>query len=288
MRSEVVVALRHGLWRDGQRHSQARVRCLTGTEEALLADLAFATAVAERATVLLSAAVVGLGTIGPVTADTLRDLPIGDRESLLAAIHRVTFGPRIEAVASCSTPGCGVILDLDIDTDSLRLPPPVTIPQPEYAIDVPGGDGDLHVRFRLPTGADQEHAARLAAADVRAAADCVRDRCVLEIQGPAGRPLDIASNATRIQEPLEAAIRRLDPGVETTLALSCPSCGHEVAALLDFGAYLLAELAGGETIYDQVDRIARAYHWSEADILALPFARRRRYLTLIAEGGLAA
>ncbi len=181
-----------------------------------------------------------------------------------------------------------MILDLDIDTDRLLLPPPASAPQPEYAIDVPGEGGDLRVRFRLPTGADQEHAARLAAADPQAAADSVRDRCVLEVQDPAGRRLDIASNAARIQEPLESAIRRLDPGIETTLALSCPSCGGEVAALLDFGAYLLAELAGGETIYDQVDRIARAYHWSEADILALPFARRRRYLTLIAEGGLAA
>lgn len=288
MRSEVVVTLRHGLWRDGERHSQARVRCLTGAEEARLADLAFAGTFAERATVLLSAAVVGLGTISPVAADAVRDLPIGDREALLAAIHRVTFGPRIEAVAPCSTPGCGVILDLDIDTDRLRLPPPAIAPQPEYAIDVPGEGGDLHVRFRLPTGADQEDAARLAAVDAHAAADCVRDRCVLEIGGPAGRRLDIASTAARIQDPLEAAIRRLDPGFETTLALRCPNCGREVTALLDFAAYLLAELAGGETIYDQVDRIARAYHWSEADILALPFARRRRYLTLIAEGGLAA
>jgi hypothetical protein len=31
----------------------------------------------------------------------------------------------------------------------------------------------------------------------------------------------------------------------------------------------------------EIDQLARAYHWSEADILAIPAARRRRYLALI-------
>lgn len=288
MRAEVAVTLRHGLWRDGERHAEARVRCLSGVEEAMLADLAVSSTIAERVTAVLTAAVINLGELKPVSVENVRGLSIGDREMLLTAVRRLAFGSRIEAIARCPQAGCGAMLDLDIDVERLCSPPTEGMPGPSYSIDVAGEGGDLRVRFRLPTGADQEAAARQAFADPRASARLLFERCILEVVDPAGQPLDIAMCAGLINGPLEDAIRRLDPSIETILQLTCPSCGHETAVLLDFGAYLLAELAGGETIYHQVDRIARAYHWSEADILRLPLPRRRRYLRLLAEGGLAA
>ena len=40
-----------------------------------------------------------------------------------------------------------------------------------------------------------------------------------------------------------------------------------------------------DVLYRQVHHLALRYHWSEADILALPRSKRVRYLTLPAEQG---
>lgn len=36
-------------------------------------------------------------------------------------------------------------------------------------------------------------------------------------------------------------------------------------------------------LYQEVHLMALHYHWSEADILRLPFSKRRRYLQLLAQ-----
>lgn len=36
-------------------------------------------------------------------------------------------------------------------------------------------------------------------------------------------------------------------------------------------------------LYQEVHLLALHYHWSEADILRLPFPKRRRYLRLLAQ-----
>ena len=51
--------------------------------------------------------------------------------------------------------------------------------------------------------------------------------------------------------------------------------------VLDAFSLLASGLAAADRLYAEIDAVARAYHWSEAEILALPIARRRRYLGLI-------
>jgi hypothetical protein len=54
--------------------------------------------------------------------------------------------------------------------------------------------------------------------------------------------------------------------------------------LLDAGEFLYRELAGaGDVLFREVHRLAFHYHWREADILALPGEKRRRYLNLVDE-----
>jgi hypothetical protein len=48
----------------------------------------------------------------------------------------------------------------------------------------------------------------------------------------------------------------------------------------DAGTVLINALSAGGGIFRQVDRLARTYHWSEADILSLTSARRLLYLRL--------
>jgi hypothetical protein len=48
---------------------------------------------------------------------------------------------------------------------------------------------------------------------------------------------------------------------------------------------LMNAITSGGDIFRQVDRIARAYHWTEADILSLTAARRQVYLRLVEPEG---
>ena len=83
-----------------------------------------------------------------------------------------------------------------------------------------------------------------------------------------------------LRAPLAAVFAKLDPEAETELRAPCPACGTEVTALLDAESFLAGEFARTDGIFGEVDRLARTYHWSEAEILALTVARRRRYLAL--------
>jgi hypothetical protein len=61
----------------------------------------------------------------------------------------------------------------------------------------------------------------------------------------------------------------------------CPSCGHVWQALLDIVDFLWKEVAAGAArLLDEVHTLARAYHWPEADILAMSSRRRQAYLEL--------
>ena len=65
----------------------------------------------------------------------------------------------------------------------------------------------------------------------------------------------------------------------------CADCGHAWDALLDIGACFWAELAShARQLMDSVHRLASAYGWCEADILALSPARRSAYLAMVDRG----
>ncbi|RKH55917.1 hypothetical protein D7V93_21525 [Corallococcus llansteffanensis] len=62
----------------------------------------------------------------------------------------------------------------------------------------------------------------------------------------------------------------------------CPQCSAWLELELDPFALLARELRGGAArLESEVHCLAFHYHWSEADILALPRARRWRYLELL-------
>lgn len=284
MAGEAVIQLAHGLWHEGACDRAAAVRPLTGADEALLAELAPLTTHAARVTALLAAATVRIGRRAPVSAGDVRTLTVGDRERLLLALYDVCFG-RIEVVTRCSAAACGAELELDVTAGELLA---ATGDQAVCAIHettVGKAPGDHHVRFRLPNGGDQELAAMIAPADPRGAADGIIRRCVIGVHGHEGESEKLDDVLYALREPLAEAFARLDPQGDTTIRLRCPACRGESTGLFDIGSFLLARLTNTRGIFAEVHRIAQVYHWHEAEILALPVARRRRYLTLIAQRG---
>jgi hypothetical protein len=274
MAGERRVALINGLWRDGLCHNAAVVRPLTGDDEMLLDEIAGGPAA--RATALLAATVVMIGALSPVGHEEVRGLTIGDRERLLLALHAASFGGDADSVVACG--GCGETVELPLDLDAMLGAPIAPPSAPEHSLAV----RNAPMRFRLPTGADQERAAAGVLADPQRAADALRRACILSVaDGPAQLP-------AAIDDALEAAVRRLDPWCETMIAVECPNCGGSVRGTLDAMTLLDGRLGPAGAILADIDRLARAYHWSEAATLALPTARRRRYLALLDRVELAA
>ena len=82
---------------------------------------------------------------------------------------------------------------------------------------------------------------------------------------------------------MKLKLRRATRSPEIVLSSHCTDCGAPIAGRVDPLELLLAEMARHGGVLAEFDTIARAYHWSEAELLALPAFRRRRYLRLLAE-----
>src|SRR4051812_33818011 len=115
MRTETSVPLITGLWLGSQWQGWARLRALSGADEALLETSG---APAQRVTALLAAAIVSMGVV-PVSEDTVRSLTIGDRERLVFALHAISFGGQIDVVVNCARDECRERIELPLDLAEL-------------------------------------------------------------------------------------------------------------------------------------------------------------------------
>jgi hypothetical protein len=70
------------------------------------------------------------------------------------------------------------------------------------------------------------------------------------------------------------------------VSLDCPECGAGFDADLDPAAFVWAEVeARARRVLIEVDALARAYGWTEADVLALSESRRAAYLAIVWDAG---
>jgi hypothetical protein len=233
----------------GVRHAGALVRslaprALTGADELWLAEAGGPPARRK----------LGLANrLLPEEGPPAEALSAGDLELLLRGIAAQAIAPSAEATLPCPA-GCGEIIDLAIPLEALAAPAPEPAPA--------GGTHDVGgARIRVPNAGDL--AAAIAAPDPAAA---LAAACLVE--GTLPRPV------------LAEAVARLDPNAECRIETACPGCGAPALLPVDALALLTASLGD---LLAEVDRLASAYGWSEADILALPRRRRQRYLALVAE-----
>jgi hypothetical protein len=121
---------------------------------------------------------------------------------------------------------------------------------------------DAVAAFRLPTVRDQ--------ADVLGAADGAQRLIQICIE-PADPP-------ARLRGRIERAMERLAPELSREVEGACPACGGRVAGTIHVPFLVMEDLRRAAAgVHDEVHRIASAYGWSEAEILALPRMRRRQY-----------
>ncbi|HEY6796381.1 MAG TPA: hypothetical protein VI248_17020 [Kineosporiaceae bacterium] len=221
----------------------------------------------ERA-VVLAAASTGS------SPDTVSSRPVGERDRLLYTLRARLFGTAIEAVSTC--PGCAGEVELAFDLRHLLAGTGPS--QPEVTV-VAGG---VERTFRTPTSVDVAAVlARPAAHDTDAAQVLLR-RCRVASGVDGSAEDDAAGQDDEAADAVTRAWLVADPLADVTLELRCPECATEWAEPLDIGGFLWSELDNWcRAMLLDVHQLARAYGWSEAEILALSPWRRRCYLGLV-------
>ncbi|MDE2154823.1 MAG: hypothetical protein KGJ32_02850 [Xanthomonadaceae bacterium] len=209
------------------------------------------------------------------SAEAIAALPLGRRDALLLQLRARLFGAEICGVANC--PQCAASVEATFRCDDLRLIPDDADDAAPEAGHLLSSHG-IQVCFRLPDSSDM--LALETCADSAAARRLLLERCVLAMHG-ADAPCAVDALPIELQAGIAQAMAQADPQADVQLALTCPNCAHRWQPAFDIARFLWQELhAWALRMLRDVDTLAQAYHWHEADILALSPRRRQAYLEL--------
>jgi hypothetical protein len=191
--------------------------------------------------------------------------PVGERTAALLQLVAATEQRDEVPLNSRCADGCGETFEFVL--------PLCTLPRSDSAtVEIRLGEERV-LTMRRPTGDDLRRWRAAQPASRAEAFHLMLDSLVLE--GHA-EPEDEAA--------LSASFETMDPLVDFTVSCRCPGCGaaHDVA--VDLESLALASLARRQhALLREVHCLAVHYGWTESDVLAVPPARRARYLALIEE-----
>ena len=213
-----------------------------------------------------------------IARDKLAALSLGELDSLLLELREQTLGDAMQVFGQC--PHCQESLEFTLPAAVLRAElRPDDAARSEEATKHQFDIADWHLKFRFPTAQDLVVAGRCG--DVPAARRLLLRHCILQAYrrnvpvDPQDLPDDvIAAVGTRMAE--------LDSSSEILLALRCPGCEQSWQVQLDVGRFFWEEInALAKRLLLEVHMLARAYGWSEVDILSMSAARRQFYLEMV-------
>jgi hypothetical protein len=196
---------------------------------------------------------------------------IGERDRQLLQLRDELFGSKLEAIAVC--PECEARLQLAFSTQDLQMPATATATDGEPRR---LQSGPFEVDYRLPTSADLLEVAN----NPDQAKELLLERCVDAQRDGVNVPA--ADLPDQLVKLLGRKMAQADPQAEVLIALDCPACAHHWSIVFDILPYLWGEIQDwAERLLHDVHSLARAYGWSERDIIAMSARRRRCYLEMV-------
>ena len=204
--------------------------------------------------------------------EDLARLSIGQRDSRLLDLREWMFGPKLSLLSTCEA--CDARLELSVLVKNLRTG---QREQPAAPLSVKAGG--FHVELKVPDSFDLDAAAEHL--DPAAARMVLLERCVNGVTR-GEEPVTVSELPAEVLDAIAARMAEADPQADIQLTMACPSCGHRWQAIFDIAAFFWRELdAWAIGILKEVHALARAYGWSERDILMMSRVRRQAYLDLV-------
>lgn len=199
-------------------------------------------------------------------------MSVGQRDDHLLTLREQLFGNRLESIATCSK--CGEKIELAFDIQDIRATPRTSTEKLRVEVD------DYLVQFRLPSSAD------LLAINDGLSEEGMRNmllkRCLqaVKVGDQEIKPEQLPAKV------IDAMIKKMadaDVQADVQIALACPTCQHDWPMHFDILSYLWDEIDDWAfRILHEVHGLARAYGWSEREILAMSSRRRQLYLEIAA------
>lgn len=203
--------------------------------------------------------------------DELAALPLGQRDSLLLAVRKSTFGETLPGKSHC--PQCSETVEFELSCNALHAdaiePQSKTLSHNDYSLEVrPLNSFDL--------------AAAASATTLQQARDLLLHGCVTEARYQ-NKTIELETLPQEIEDSITETALATDPQAEMLLELNCPACQHQWQNMLDIGHILWLEISTrAQRQLMEVHLLARAYGWTETDILKLSPTRRATYLQMVA------
>ncbi len=171
-------------------------------------------------------------------------IPLAECHFLIARLMLLDGTRKVEASEVCAR--CGALLEFPLDLEGAL-----------HSAEAAAGRAAADPRLRFPTVRDLERAA-----------------------GPEELVSLCALASIEIAEA-ERILADADPLASVALSGQCCVCGGEVRTAVDLASrWLAAERRTAAGLLEDIHELARHYHWSERDILALSDSRRRQYIAL--------
>lgn len=197
------------------------------------------------------------------------ELSIGQRIACLLLLAAGGWERALSLVFTCQ--GCGEDLELDLTFKELSDLQREADQIETVGIDLEG----RRIEFRKPKGRDQEVWAGTVFQDEQ-------DAATRMISTLAVTP-DLSATLGRVSvREIERMFEDADPLVNFSCRVKCGECDRLNGYRVDLMETALAMLSRRQTqLIHAIHRMASHYHWSEADVLAVPEWRRQQYMQLI-------
>jgi hypothetical protein len=199
--------------------------------------------------------------------ESLASLPLAKRNALLMKLRLLTFGNRLEGFAQC--PECGTQLELALNAEDL-----------EGALEAPAQETwtERDTEMCMRPVNTQDLAAAMTAIDAAEARMLLLERTVSPRKT---RSLDEEAEPDCTGDWIDR-FERLNASAEILCALRCPGCEQRPVLDLDIARFFWREIAvAARRLLAEVHCLARAYGWSEQQIVSMSAARRASYLEML-------
>jgi len=209
---------------DGTVHDVAVVRELNGADEEVLSKIEANKSQIKFVQTLVRLGTESIGDYSKLDDKLMGELLVGDRETLLLAIRRATYGDEMNLTLVC--PSCVSAVEAKFDLASEI--PIKELEHPNRRVEVKLRNGQVAV-LGIPTAADQDAILSMPGKTNAEMNTALIGRCLITIDGmPAtGRSAALGLGAVDRRKISEALVEAQPGPKYGEVNLDCPGCGRE-------------------------------------------------------------